>query len=135
MTLMRWNPIREFDDLFARGFLGESYNDWLPPVDVREYDDSYRVDVELPAMSPEDVSVTFKDGVLTVAGERKYERTRDSEKVHRTERRFGKFTRNFRLPEDADEDAIEASADRGVLSVTVGKREKAKPRAIEVKVH
>ena len=135
MTLMRWNPIREFDDLFARGFLGESYNDWLPPVDVREFDDSYRVDVELPAMSPEDVSVTFKDGVLTVTGERRYERTHESEKVHRTERRFGKFTRNFRLPEDADEEAIEASANRGVFSITVGKREKAKPREIEVKVH
>lgn len=132
MTLMRWNPIREFDDVFALGFPGERRNDWLPAVDVRERDDAYQVEVDLPAMSPEDVSVTFREGVLTITGERKGVDAAQNETMHRTERRFGKFTRNFRLPQDADEDAIEAKADRGVITVTVAKREKAKSRQIEV---
>ena len=132
MTLMRWNPIREFDDMFALRFPGERRNGWLPAVDVRERDDAYQVEVELPAMSPEDVSITFREGVLTITGERKSADAVQNETVHRTERRFGKFTRSFRLPQDADEDAIEAKADRGVITVTVAKREQAKPRQIEV---
>ena len=133
MTLMRWNPIREFDDAFARSFLGEGGSDWLPAVDVRERDDAYRVDIELPAMSPADVNITFRDGLLTVSGERKHAHATQNETMHRAERRFGRFARTFRLPQDADEDAISATADQGVVTITVEKREKAKLRQIEVK--
>ena len=137
MNLVRWNPFREFDDVIARGFLAENgaSNRWLPAVDVRESDDAYRVDVELPAVAPEDVDVSFKNGVLTISGERNFSTSDENESVHRSERRFGRFTRSFRLPENADEDAIEAKADRGVVTITVAKREKAKARIIEVKVH
>ena len=119
--------------MFALRFPGEGRNGWLPAVDVRERDDAYQVEVELPAMSPEDVSITFREGVLTITGERKGADAAQNETVHRTERRFGKFTRSFRLPQDADEDAIDAKADRGVITVTVAKREQAKPRQIEVR--
>ena len=137
MNLVSWNPFREFDHVFARGFLAENGagNAWLPAVDVRESDDAYRVDVDLPAVAPEDVDVSFKNGVLTISGERTFSSSHENGSVHRRERRSGKFTRSFRLPEDADEDAIEAKADRGVVTITVAKREKAKPRIIEVKVH
>ena len=92
-----------------------------------------RVDVELPAVAPEDIEVSCKDGLLTISGERKYQGTNDDERVHRTERLFGRFARSFRLPDDADEDCIEATAAQGVITISVSKRENARARSIEVK--
>ena len=79
----------------------------------------------------EDVDVTLRAGVLSVAGERSVEA--GDGQVHRQERLHGKFTRSFRLPTDADDEAINASARDGVITIAVGKRSKAKPRAIEVR--
>ena len=137
MNLVRWSPFRELDEVFAQGLLGEEkrLNNWLPAADVRESGDAYRIDVEMAAVSPDDVKVTFNDGVLAISGERRFEAENENESVRRSERRFGNFARSFRLPEDADEDAIEAKVDRGLVVVTVPKREKAKQRSIEVKVH
>jgi len=77
--------------------------------------------------------VTVKDGVLVVSGERRYEKETEG-KVHRVERRYGRFSRSFRLPENADEGRIEAAQKDGVLTLKVSKREEVKPRSIEVKV-
>jgi HSP20 family protein len=142
MSIVRWNPSREIDEFFNRfvdqsGFKGWGENlassDWNPAVDIRETDDDYQIDVELPGVQPSDVKVTFKDGVLAVAGERKYEKEVKG-KVHRVERRYGQFTRTFRLPENADENRIEANAKDGVLHLKISKRAEVKPRAIEVTV-
>ena len=84
-------------------------------------------------MAADDVNVTVKDGVLVVAGERKQEKETEG-KVHRVERRYGRFTRSFRLPENVDEAKVDARAEAGVLYLRVPKREEVKPRAIEVKV-
>jgi len=142
MALVRWNPTREFEEFFnrhsdlSRSFWGEDMasTDWTPPVDIKETPENYQIDIELPAVAAEDVKVTVKDGVLAVSGERKLENEAEG-KVHRIERRYGRFTRSFRLPEDADEGRIEASAKDGVLHLKLHKREQVKPRAIEVKVH
>ena len=142
MSIVRRGAVRDFDDLFnwlgdlTRGNWGESTesSDWMPPVDIRESDDAYRFELEVPAVLAADVKVTVKDGVLVVSGERRYEKE-TNDKVHRVERRYGRFTRSFRLPENADEGRIEASAKDGVLTLKVAKREEVKPRAIEVKVH
>jgi HSP20 family protein len=75
-----------------------------------------------------------KDGVLTVTGERNFEKETDG-KRHRVERQYGRFSRSFRLPENVDEEHISASSKEGVLYLVVSKREKEKPRTIEVKVH
>ena len=77
MNVIRWNPFRELDEFWGR--YGEptrdvSARDWVPPVDIRETENDYRVDVELPAVAPEDVNVTLKDGLLTVSGERTVEK-------------------------------------------------------------
>jgi HSP20 family protein len=129
---------RYFQSDLGRSFWGEnlSSSDWVPSVDIRETADEYRIDVELPAVAAEDVKVSVKDGVLAVTGERKYENESKDEKakVHRIERRYGRFARSFRLPEDADESRIDAKAKDGVLHLTLHKREQVKPRAIEVKV-
>jgi len=141
MSIVRRNSVRDFDDLFnwlgdlTRSNWGESTesSDWVPAVDIRESDDEYRFELEVPAVIASDVKVTVKDGVLVVTGERRYEKE-TNDKVHRVERRYGRFTRSFRLPENADESKIEASAKDGVLTLKVAKREEVKPRAIEVKV-
>ncbi len=137
MNLVHWDSIRDFDNLFRASAIlpriRERASNWLPAIDVRESSDAYCVDVELPAVAPEDVEVSCKDGLLTISGERKYPHTNDDERVHRSERLFGRFARSFRLPDDADEDSIEATAAQGVITLSVAKRENARARSIEVK--
>ena len=137
MNLVHWDSIRDFDNLFRAGSvvpgIRERASNWLPAIDVRESNDAYRVDVELPAVAPEDVEVSCKDGLLTISGERKQERENGDERVHRSERLFGRFARSFRLPDDADQDSIEATAAQGVVTISVAKRENARARSIEVK--
>ena len=141
MSIVRWNPSREFDEFFNR-FVGNrqsnsdenlASSDWSPAVDIRETDESFEIDLEIPAIAAADVKVTVKDGVLSVTGERKYEKEVKG-KVHRVERQYGRFVRSFRLPETADEGRIHANAKDGVLYQKVAKRAEVKPRAIEVTV-
>ena len=138
MSIVRWNPWREFDDFFTNVATLPSEHlarsEWLPPVDISETETEYRIDVEIPAVARDDVTVAVKDGVLTVTGERKVEKDTDG-KRHRVERQYGRFSRSFRLPENVDEDHISATSKDGVLYLVVAKKEKEKPRTIEVKVH
>lgn len=138
LSLANWNPVRDFDDFFTRisqlpsEQLGRS--DWMPPVDISETEDAYQIEIEVPSIPREEINVSVKDGVLTVSGERKFEKATGG-KRHRVERRFGKFVRSFRLPEDVQEDSIDATAKEGLLRVAVKKREEVLPRTIEVQVH
>jgi HSP20 family protein len=110
-----------------------SRNAWVPSLDVRETEDQFVVMVDLPGLDPEDVEVQLEDGVLTLRGERQFTRDNTDEQFHRLERNYGSFARSVRLPRVADTERVEASFDRGVLSVVVPKREEAKPRTIEVR--
>ena len=134
MNVVRWNPFAELDEFFGRRPGGNGWVDgqgWRPAVDIRETDEDYLFEVELPAMNPKDVDVTLRAGILSVSGERGA--VSGDGQVHRQERLQGKFTRSFRLPTDADDEAINASAKDGVITIAVGKRSKAKSRAIEVR--
>ncbi len=136
MSIVRWNPWREFDDFFPRMATPSenlSTSEWLPAVDISETDTAYQIDVEIPAIAREDVSVAVKDGVLTVTGERKVEKETDG-KRHRVERQYGKFSRSFRLPENVDEGSISARTKDGVLYLVISKKEKEQPRQIQVEV-
>ncbi len=144
MSLAVWNPVRELDEILNKlsrvpagdnNIWGETLAsaDWMPAVDIRETDAEYQIELELPQISPEAVQVTFRDGVLGVTGERKFEKETQG-KVHRVERRYGRFARSFRLPETADENRIEARARDGVLYLTIAKREEVKPKTIQVQV-
>ena len=135
--LAKWDPFRdlstiedEFDRLVGRAF---SRSAWVPALDVRETEDLFEVTVDLPGMAPDDVSVTFEAGVLTVSGTRQFSREETQETYHRIERSYGTFARQIKLPRTADTEKIEASFDKGVLSVMVPKAEAAKPRTIEVR--
>jgi HSP20 family protein len=113
-------------------WIGES--EWSPMVDVSEDDKHYTVKVELPEMKREDIKVSVENGVLSISGERKFEKEEKGKKYHRIERAYGSFMRSFALPDDADATQVDAQYRDGVLAVNVGKSEKAKPRAIDVKV-
>jgi HSP20 family protein len=147
-ALTRWDPFKEMDELQARlssifglaphraanGKESTSLSQWLPLVDVTEDDKEYLIKAELPEVKREDVSVTVENGVLTISGERKLEKEEKDRKYHRVERAYGRFTRSFGVPEDADDTKVSAEFKDGLLTVRLAKSEKARPKTIEVKV-
>jgi HSP20 family protein len=137
MNTVQWSPWRDFDDLFTRIATppGEQLarSEWVPAVDISETDGAYEIELDIPAVPADAVNVALKDGVLTVSGERRFDQERASRR-HRVERRYGKFSRSFRLPEDIDEEAISAQARDGVLYLSIVKKARAQPRTIQVQV-
>ncbi len=148
MTLVRWDPFRELEEMSNR--LHRMYNrpappqtngkeaivvaDWAPSVDVSETDGEYQIKAEIPDVKKEDVKVTLEDGVLTIQGERKFEKEEKGKKYHRVERSYGSFVRSFTLPDLVDEANVKAEFKDGVLNLKLPKSEKVKPKAIEVTV-
>jgi HSP20 family protein len=108
--------------------------DWAPSVDVSETDGEYQIKAEIPDVKKEDVKVTLEDGVLTIQGERKFEKEEKGKKYHRVERSYGSFVRSFTLPDLVDEANVKAEFKDGVLNLKLPKSEKVKPKAIEVTV-
>ncbi len=149
MTLIRWEPFRELDDIFSRcsPFLGRLASvrqgatdeagapSWTPLANISETETEYLIKAELPEVSKEDVKVTVDEHVITISGERRKEAEHKDEKVHRVESFYGSFARSFQLPEDADVTAIQAESRNGVLKVRVPKTPAPKPRTVEVKVN
>lgn len=105
-----------------------------PSADVTESKDDLRVMLELPGLRPEDIELNLEDNVLTISGEKKEEREEEGQdnRWHLSERRYGRFSRSFVLPNQVEQDRVQASFENGVLSVTIPKSEKAKPRRIEI---
>jgi HSP20 family protein len=146
MTLVNWSPLREFDDLFNRysrvfGNLvpaGEearaAVTQWRPTANVAETDAEYLVKAELPGVEKKDVEVKVEEGVLTIRGERRYDKEHDSETQHRVESFYGSFARSFTVPADVDVARIQAESKDGVLTIHLPKAEQKKPKAIDVQV-
>lgn len=105
-----------------------------PEADVMETTDEIRVLVELPGMRAEDVEVDLENNILTISGEKQEERREGDRESrwHLSERRYGRFSRSFVLPRDVEPDSIQARFENGVLSVTVPKSERARPRRIQI---
>lgn len=133
--LSPWNELRrlqsEFGDIFGEG-LGDEGQAWTPAVEVRESADAIEVTAELAGVKPSDVHVDYEDGVLTVRGEKSYERSSEDERRHVHERRYGSFARAFTLPREVEVDEISANFQDGVLTVRIPKAERAKGRKIEI---
>src|SRR5256885_1114590 len=113
--------------------LRESFG-WTPLADITEDEKEYLIKAELPEIKKEDVKVTVENGVLTISGERKFEKEEKNKKYHRVERGYGTFMRSFTLPDDADANKIKAEFKNGLLKVHLPKSEHAKPKQIEVNV-
>ena len=147
-ALTRWEPFREMEDLqnrlstlfgrtpLRRGNGKENITlpEWTPLADITEDDSEYVIKAELPELRREDVKVTVENGVLTISGERKFEKEEKKKKYHRVERGYGSFVRTFALPEDADAEKVKAQFKQGILEVHLRKNEKAKPKQLEVNV-
>jgi HSP20 family protein len=108
--------------------------DWIPSVDIGEDEGGFEVQAELPGIKKEDVKVTLENGVLTLQGERKQGQEGKGRKILRTERSYGHFLRRFTLPDSVDETQVKAEFKDGILYLHLPKTEKAKPRAIEVRM-
>jgi HSP20 family protein len=107
---------------------------FVPAVDVYEDTQALVLKLEIPGVKPEDLDVRLENQTLTVKGERKLEGELKQENFHRIERRFGSFARTFTLPQTVDTEALTASYDAGVLTVTVAKKAEAKPRQVKIEV-
>jgi HSP20 family protein len=151
-NLATWDPFREFQELsdrLSRAFAAGNglaqpqaetreqaltVFDFAPAVNISETDKAYVVKADLPEVKKEDVKVTHENGVLTIQGERRQEKREGGEKYHRVESSYGKFLRRFTLPEDSQDESIEASFKDGALTVVVPKAAAKQPKAREVQV-
>ena len=109
-------------------------SDWLPPCDITEDDRSIRLRLELPGVKPEDIRLSIEDNLLSIRGEKRQVAEERNERVHRYERSYGAFERSFSLPSTVDPEKIQATYEHGVLTITVPKAERARPREISIKV-
>ena len=147
MAIVRWEPFRdamtsqrEFDRLFKEAFtpfFGEgelSTRTWAPPVDIYETADSIVLKAELPGVDPKDVEVKVEDNSLFLKGERKFEKEVNNENYHRVERSYGSFARSFSLPNSIEAEKVKAEYKDGLLTLTLPKREEAKPKTIKIDV-
>jgi len=147
MAIVRWEPFsdlvtaqRAFDRLFrgaispAAGEGEVSTRTWAPPVDIYENGDHLVLKAELPGINPDDVEVRVEDNTLYLKGERKFETEVKEQNYHRVERTYGTFARSFSLPNSVDSEKVAASYKDGVLTLTLPKKEEAKPKTIKISV-
>jgi HSP20 family protein len=132
--LVRWDPFEEMNRLHDHFFSGRGLakQAFQVAVDIREEDDAFYVDAEVPGLSAEDVKVDVEKNVLTLSGERKVEKEEIEDTYRRVERQYGSFTRSFTLPETVDTENISADLKEGVLALKLPKKEAPTPRNIAV---
>lgn len=146
MSIVRYDPFRELrtlndemNRLFSisvpRSFEDEGFarGAWNPSVDIYENKDQLVLEAELPGMKREDFELTIENNVITLRGERKFEKKEESDNYHRVERAYGSFSRSFTLPQTVQTENVTADFKNGVLRVTLHKREEVKARRIEIK--
>jgi HSP20 family protein len=139
MSLIRWDPFREFNTLPARfgGYFGKKWDEplstgWNPSVDVFENENEIVFKAELPGMNAKDIEVKLENNVLTLKGERQFEKETKEENYHRVEREYGTFIRSFALPTAVNGDKVTAEYKDGVLKIILPKKEEIKPKPIRI---
>ena len=145
MSITRYDPFRdlrmlqdEVNRLFSSN-LSRSFGDegiargaWAPSVDIYENKDQIVLEAELPGMNREEFDLSIENNVLTLRGERHFEKRDESDNYHRVERSYGSFTRSFTLPQTVSPENVTAEYKNGVLRVVLQKREEVKARRIEI---
>ncbi len=145
-TITRWEPFRGvntlqdqfnrlFNDVFDRKGEESSLTAWAPAVDIYETEHELVVKADLPEVDPKDLDIRVENNILTIRGERKFEKKVNEDNYLRVERAYGSFARSFTLANTVNPDAIKADYQNGVLTLTIPKREEAKPKQIKVNVN
>jgi HSP20 family protein len=147
MAITRWDPFRDVLALQNRmNSLFQEYNrtqgegdalttaSFVPPVDIYEDEHKIVLKLEAPGMKESDLDIQLENNVLTVRGERKFEKDEKEENFHRIERRYGSFYRSFTVPNTVNAESVKANYEAGVLKLELEKRPEAKPKQIKVQV-
>lgn len=146
MSLARWDPFREFQNLenemnrlFRHRLSGAPRSEealttsqFAPPVDVYEDDSKLSIKMDVPGVDSKDLDIRVDGNLLTVSGERKFEAEEKKENFRRVEREYGSFSRSFTLPASADTDNVSANFENGTLRIDIAKR--ADSRAKQIKI-
>ena len=142
---VRWDPFRELESFSSRlnHLLGQPaqdrrdemmFADWSPALDVEETDQEYLLKTDLPEVKKETLKVGLESGVLTIEGERKYEKDATTKRLHRMERNYGRFLRRLTVPTEVDQQKIAADFKDGVLTVHLPKSSTSRPRKVDIQV-
>jgi HSP20 family protein len=147
MAITRWDPFRDvlalqnrmnslFQDFNRQADGGETMSTaaFVPPVDIYEDEHKIVLKLEVPGVKENELDIQLENNVLTVRGERKFEKEEKEENFHRVERRYGSFYRSFTIPNTVNSENVKASYDAGVLRIELEKRAEAKPKQIKVDV-
>jgi HSP20 family protein len=144
MPLLKYGPfsdvddmpgIRQIQDTLSRFLTEPGSRPWTPAVDILETENDLILKMDVPEVELKDVDIRLENHTLTVKGERKFESLADSKAYHRIERSYGSFARTFTLPDTVDTEKVRADYKNGVLSITLPKKEVAKPRTIHVEIN
>lgn len=135
----RSNPLQEqlnrlFNEAFERSSEDSSLTTWAPAVDIYETEQELVVKGDLPDIKPEELDIRVENNILTIRGERKFEKKVNESNYLRVERSYGSFSRSFSLANTVNTEAIKAEYKNGVLTLTIPKREEAKPKQIKINV-
>jgi len=126
--------IRHFQDTVSRLFNEAGTRPWTPPVDILETENELLLKMDIPEISLREVEIKLENDTLTIKGERKFDQP-SGKGYHRIERSYGTFARSFTLPNTVDTEKVRADYKLGVLTVTLPKKEVAKPRTIRVEIN
>ena len=145
MAVIRWDPFRDLNTLQERmnrlfedanrGWRVEepsSTTSWSPAVDIYETESEIIVQAELPGMERKEIELSLENNVLTLKGDRRFEKEGKDENYHRIERSYGSFTRAFSIPAMVNEEEIKADYKEGVLAILLPKKERARSKQIEI---
>lgn len=146
MPIVKYTPFADVED-FGTGMrlfqdsINRLFSDqttarpWTPAVDILETENELVLKADIPGVEMKDIDIQLENGTLTIKGERKFEKEEKNKGFHRLERSYGSFVRYFTLPETVDPEKVKAEYNAGVLTVSLPKKELAKPRAIKVQVN
>ncbi|HVO56336.1 MAG TPA: Hsp20/alpha crystallin family protein [Dongiaceae bacterium] len=141
-SMHRFDPFRNvdpqlnslFSDFLGRSFQEQNLTSWAPAVDIHEGEQELVVKADLPGVKPEDLDIRVENNILTIRGERKFDQKTEEKNYLRVERSYGSFARSFSLANTVNTEAIKADYKDGVLTLSIPKREEAKPKQIKVSV-
>lgn len=141
MTLIKYN--RPNSDLYSKRFsdimddffseaVSARRDSFVPGIDISETDKQFLIAVELPGMERKDIDISLENGRLTVSGERKFEKEEEGKTWHKVENKYGSFARTFQLPDNVDEESIDAKYKNGVLNISINKSKEKAKKQIEI---